>query len=417
MIFGKKEAVKMNESQKIKAAAAFRFKYRAKSSDGQEQPRVNIAPHLVAWHQKNRRGMLPNANRCQQLLLSYCGDWDCDEADHQSVCVQIKPKCNVLVDYNKKFRENNPAFAKAESRPEVAAASHSHLNLTLHNVRDGAGVTFKSLSRFCRDGKLSLELVGHEDKDMAGHAQRGLLWEVLVWQMEDEEPHAFDIIQASFNSKNSTALVEHEMERLNGLVTVIMDSGVGLADQFNWRLVRDRLMESGNTVVAEAPEFLGLCQMVMRALGGACAGDGDQGYNHWQELKSWHEALVNPKTRRVRLATLAKLASVPPQYPRVRNALFRLAYSGQAATPEQIRNGQVFTKTIASLNHLEDDKMKPVLEKAEQVSISRTRTRCASPLPAPNTPPVCVFHCSFNSCATGARGRGAWAGACRGRDA
>ena len=122
-------------------------------------------------------------------------------------------------------------------------------------MRDGAAVTFKSLKKFCRDDKLSLELVGHEDKDLAAHAQRGLLWEVLVWKMEEEEPNAFDIIQASFNSKNSTALVEHEMERLNGLVTVIVDSGAGLADQFNWRLVRDRLMDSGNTVVADRLNF------------------------------------------------------------------------------------------------------------------------------------------------------------------
>ena len=357
------ETVSMLDVQQLKRAASFRFKYRLGGPDGGEKGRVNIHPHLVAWHKKNRRGMCPNPDRIQQLLLSYCGDWDAEEADHQSVCVQIKPGDNELVDWNMQFRENNNLFAKVETRPEVAAASHSHLNIVLHNIRSGAEVNLSGLNKFCKDGRLSMELIETHDKDMAAHAKRGLLWEVLAWQMEVEEPLAFDIIQAAFNSKNDTALVEHEMERLNGLVNVIRDTGAGMADTFNWRLVRENLMKTGNVAVAESTEFLALCKMIMNVLGGQAQ------YNHWEELKKWHELMVNPKTRRVRLTTMSYLSSVPPEFPRTRNALFRHMYTGKSPSAEQIKNGQIFISALSPLKHLEECEWRPMLEFVEQESV------------------------------------------------
>ena len=81
-----------------------------------------------------------------------------------------------------------------------------------------------------------------------------------------EEPAAFEIIQAALNAKNASGLMEHEMEHLNGLATVIADSGQGMADQFNWRLVRERVMQSRNAAVAECSEFSMLRQMVCHAM-------------------------------------------------------------------------------------------------------------------------------------------------------
>ena len=88
-----------------------------------------------------------------------------------------------------------------------------------------------------------MDLVAAVDKDMAAHIQRGLLWEVLVWRMEVEEPKAYVIIQEALNSKNATALVVHEMEHINGLADTIVDVGAGMADRFNWRALRERLMD------------------------------------------------------------------------------------------------------------------------------------------------------------------------------
>ena len=199
---------------------------------------------------------------------------------------------------------------------------------------------------------------------MAEHCQRGLSWEVLSHKTAVQEPDAFELIQAVLNAKNDTAMMEHEMEHLNGLATVIQDTGQGMADQFNWRLVRDKLMNTGNTVVAESPEFLCLSQSVGRHTSGAKIG---LGYNHWTEMKTWHETMINPKTRRVRLATIAQLAHVPKHFPRLRNALFRTAYSANFPTTEQTKNGQVFFKTVSSLSHLADPELRPALLIAEEI--------------------------------------------------
>ena len=128
----------MSDDKKIKVCAAYRIKYRVKGADGNDAPKRNIAPHLVAWHKQNRRGMLPNADRLQQIILSYCGNWDPEEADSQCIAVEVGPKDTDIVEYNRAFREGRPEFAAAAGAPEVAAASHSHLNLSMHGVRAGA---------------------------------------------------------------------------------------------------------------------------------------------------------------------------------------------------------------------------------------------------------------------------------------
>ena len=88
------------------------------------------------------------------------------------------------------------------------------------------------------------------------------------------------------NAKNSTALMEHEMEQLNGLATVIVDTGQGMADTFNWRLVRERVLQTKNTAVAECSDFPMLCQMVSHALAQhACGKNSKASYNHWEEMK------------------------------------------------------------------------------------------------------------------------------------
>ena len=312
--------------------------------------------------------MLPNVDRIQQLLLMYVGEWDPDEADHQSICVEIGPNDSDLVNYNAAFRQDKPEFAPAAERPEVAAASHSHLNLAMQGVIQGVLTSLPGLQKFCRDGRLCLDIIQAVDRDLFQHCQRGLAWEVLSSKMALEEPGGFDIIQAAMNAKNSSGLMEHEMEHLNGLATCICKTGQGMTDQFNWRLVRQHLMDSGNTVVAEAPEFLQLCQFVCHALGEHSGGTAENGsYNHWAEMKQWHETMINPKTRRIRLATIAQMAHVPLKCPRLRNALFRAAYSGSSPTAEQIKHGTVFLKTLSSLLHLKEEKLEPVLVFAEGI--------------------------------------------------
>ena len=98
---------------------------------------------------------------------------------------------------------------------QFGSLSHSHLNQVLKNV--SGGVKYDAPSIVGPDGTVHLDLLAARDPAFAEHVENGLLWEVLAWQMEDEEPDACTVVQAALNSKNGTYLVMHEMQALSHL--------------------------------------------------------------------------------------------------------------------------------------------------------------------------------------------------------
>ena len=98
---------------------------------------------------------------------------------------------------------------------QFGSLSHSHLNQVLKNV--SGGVKYDAPSIVKPDGTVHLDLLAARDPAFAEHVENGLLWEVLAWEMEDEEPDACTVVQAAMNSKNNTYLVMHEMQALSHL--------------------------------------------------------------------------------------------------------------------------------------------------------------------------------------------------------
>ena len=98
---------------------------------------------------------------------------------------------------------------------QFGSLSHSHLNQVLKNV--SGGVKYDAPSIVGPDGTVHLDLLAARDPAFAEHVENGLLWEVLAWQMEDEEPDACTVVQAALNSKNNTYLLMHEMQALSHL--------------------------------------------------------------------------------------------------------------------------------------------------------------------------------------------------------
>ena len=98
---------------------------------------------------------------------------------------------------------------------QFGSLSHSHLSQVLKNVLGGVNHDAPSIVK--PDGTVHLDLLAARDPAFAEHVENGLLWEVLAWQMEDEEPDACTVVQAALNSKNDTYLVMHEMQALSHL--------------------------------------------------------------------------------------------------------------------------------------------------------------------------------------------------------
>ena len=71
-----------------KRAAALRFKYRVPSPDGSGKHRQ--PPSWVGHHPRNRDRTRMSAERCEELLEELLGQFDGDEADHDSVCVSSR---------------------------------------------------------------------------------------------------------------------------------------------------------------------------------------------------------------------------------------------------------------------------------------------------------------------------------------
>ena len=98
---------------------------------------------------------------------------------------------------------------------QFGSLSHSHLNQVLKNI--SGGVKYNAPSIVGPDGTIALNLLAARDHAFAEHVQNGLMWDVLAWEMEDEEPDACTVVQAALNSKNDTYLVMHEMQALSHL--------------------------------------------------------------------------------------------------------------------------------------------------------------------------------------------------------
>ena len=136
---------------------------------------------------------------------------------------------------------------------QFGSLSHSHLNQVLKNV--AGGVNYDLPSIVGPDGTVHLDLLAARDPAFADHVQNGLLWEVLAWQMEDEEPDACTVVQAALNSKNDTYLVMHEMQALSHLSRLCKRSSA-VAEELDFKVLRERV-RSTLPEFAEQPDLSG----------------------------------------------------------------------------------------------------------------------------------------------------------------
>ena len=143
--------------------------------------------------------------------------FDSHEANTNGVVVAQRPGSTSISDFNKKAAEGDALFAPAVAGGvmQFGSLSHSHLNQVLKNV--SGGVKYDAPSIVGPDGTVHLDSLAARDPAFAEHVENGLLWEVLAWEMEDEEPDACTVVQAALNSKNDTYLVMHEMQALSHL--------------------------------------------------------------------------------------------------------------------------------------------------------------------------------------------------------
>ena len=198
---------------------------------------------------------------------------------------------------------------------QFGSLSHSHLNQVLKNI--SGGVKYNAPSIVGPDGTIALNLLAARDHAFADHVQNGLMWDVLGWEMEDEEPDACTVVQAAMNSKNNTYLVMHEMQAFSHLSRLCKKSSA-VAEELDFKVLREKV-RSTLPEFAEQPDFLGLFRFVVD-MGGDDA-------SFVKGLRLFHQKFVDPKSRRLALGAFTAVCEIPPQMPHLKIAVLKAAYA------------------------------------------------------------------------------------------
>ena len=134
--------------------------------------------------------------------------FDRDEADAGGVCVEQKPGTFTIAAFNLKACELDLYHATPKDEFICfGSLSHSHIHQALKNIRAGMKGTTKSIVD--QNGNYSLVLLRAADPTFALVVDTGLLWEVLSWKMDVEEPDACSIVQAVMKAKGALFMLQH----------------------------------------------------------------------------------------------------------------------------------------------------------------------------------------------------------------
>lgn len=341
-----------------KRGAALRYKFRIPAPEGELDQKHRQPPSWVGHHPKNRDGTRMSADRCEDLMEAVIGQFDPDEADHDSVCVAQAPNATNILFWTMGTCECQPTMANpVDHLLKDGSIGHSHMNQMLHNVCGGAVVTRPGLKRLTdASGRLSLALVRAADKEFAEYCVKGLAWERLSHQIEVEEPDGIILIQSLLNRKHDVQMVEHEMQVLSRLANIVHEFSRRMSGSISVEMAREKLAAEGMPQVAHSAEFPGVLSAVLQ-WGGATS-------THFIRLKEFHERCVNAKLRRVRLSLFVALAGIDVAFPLTRNLCAEYAYS---ASPEkkQIEDGFCNKVKVSNIYVIRQSSRKPLLEAME----------------------------------------------------
>ena len=182
-------------------------------------PKQYLAPNLLGFDGLNRDGIPIDADHCDELLgeVSIVG-WDPVEANHDNVCVQVRPGSRDLHRLNRETCEAHEFLAPVGQTTIVfGTLSHSHLNQCLKNIIGGAKCD--APARFASDGRLCLDVVEQRQPGLAENCRKGLLWDVLSWKIRLEEG-ALEIVQSAANRKAQVQMRETEMQAIARLASI-----------------------------------------------------------------------------------------------------------------------------------------------------------------------------------------------------
>jgi hypothetical protein len=198
--------------QLVRKALALRAKYRI------SEEKVRVAPMYIGFHPASRNGAFPSAERCITLLENILGGgFDPGEADCNGVLIQSKTLDMAIHDFNMKTCDGNQSLTPSVDGifMSYGSLSHGHLNQVFKNIL--GNISFKTTRITDVHGKLSVAMLNSHDPVFAKYCRDGMLWDVLSYKLQEEEPDGPHIIQAAGNATHAAAMMPHETEAIASL--------------------------------------------------------------------------------------------------------------------------------------------------------------------------------------------------------
>ena len=282
-------------TQKIKQSIAFRAKYRVDESK-------TMSPLLIVPHPKNRGGDPVKSLITMHLNATIAVEgYDTIEANSNGVAVQEKPAVAggpgtfFQDDFAQKLKTDPDMLERGEGVVAIASSlSHSHLNCGLRNILGGKkGCECPEGSDKCKcascpilddKGNYSLVKVEAHDEAWARDCHSGLVWELLSWKMDEEEPEAAQIISIALNKRNEAAMKTGHLEIMATLVDLCKPDPTGVV---LFEPVRDKLIDLYGSAV-DHPDFVYAFRLVCDA--------GGAGSRHMNDLHEFTKVYVNQTT-------------------------------------------------------------------------------------------------------------------------
>jgi hypothetical protein len=144
----------------------------------------------------------------------------------------------------------------------------------------------------------------------------GLMWEVLDWMIEAEEPDGCSTIQAALNAKNGLFLLTHEMQAVAKLTTITFASA--MAERTISASLAQARLRSTLPAFADDEHFLELYRFIVELVG--------DGAPFIQDLRSFHERLIDPQVRKIRLSVLGCMNLLALDMPHLKVAGVKFVY-------------------------------------------------------------------------------------------
>ena len=229
----------------------------------------------VGVHPRNRYGKGIVPHRVHDLLDGIAGNWS-DAELSEPWSSEVPPAGHIreaeFKQYNQRMTEDSagllPCYPEGCGQMKIVSARCGHTSQTLRCVWHEVP---SSVERLCEEGNLNIRNLRKIDSDYADCVEKGLTWNIIRWEVEDEFPFLMDLVQEAGNASQALAQCESRTEimmKLHGVAARLFadEDNLRNADE-TWDKVLSEALRGKPAFAEEVPDLLKFIKSLSGGLG------------------------------------------------------------------------------------------------------------------------------------------------------